>query len=246
MVSVATALILALFAGLATALGSLVALFIKECKGAYLAFALGFSAGVMVFISFVELLGSSISTVGFFAAVCSFFAGIALIFAIDNFIPHSYKGEACERPDLYRIGVLLAIGITIHNLPEGIAVAFSAVSSWHLGLTAAIAIALHNIPEGISISMPIYYATKSRAKAFWYSLVSGLSEPFGALLALLLLGSVLDEQLLAVILSAVAGIMVFISFDELLPIALENKPNHTAVLGIFIGMAVMAASIMLI
>ncbi|MFH0876354.1 MAG: ZIP family metal transporter [archaeon] len=169
---------------------------------------------------------------------------------IDIFIPHSYEAEnACnpekEKCELKRCGMLIAIGITIHNFPEGIAVFFSSLVNMHLGLTIAIAIALHNIPEGIAVAMPIYYATNSKKQAFLFSFISGIAEPIGAIFAYLILKEFLSSTLLYTLLAAVAGIMIFISFDELLPQAFKQKNNHLTIAGIFLGMAVVAVSLLL-
>jgi ZIP family zinc transporter len=243
-----TAILLTVIAGLSTVLGSFVILFIKDLKDVYLNIAMGFSAGVMIFISFTELLNESIAGLGYGFAILCFFLGMGVIYLIDVLIPHSYEGEVaeCKNKKLKRCGMMVAIGITIHNFPEGIAVMFSSIVNIKLGIAIAIAIALHNIPEGIAVAMPIFYATKSRAKAFWWSFLSGVAEPIGALIALFFLYQYINETVLSVILAAVAGIMVFISFDELLPQAYNHKDLHSIILGIFAGMAVMAVSLLFV
>jgi ZIP family zinc transporter len=247
-----TALILTFIAGLSTVLGSLVIFFVKKEKDGYLSVAMGFAAGVMIFISLTELLPESIGKIGYLPALVAFFAGIIVIYLVDILIPHSYEQEnACEpsaktKLDLRRCGILVAIGIAIHNFPEGIAVFFSALINIKLGLSIALAIALHNIPEGIAVAMPIYYATNSKRKAFMYSFLSGMAEPLGAIIAFIFLRSFLSETILYLIIAAVAGIMVFICFDELLPYAFQQKNNHLTIAGIFLGMAVVAVSILLI
>ncbi|MBU0667041.1 MAG: zinc transporter ZupT [Nanoarchaeota archaeon] len=243
------ALILTTLAGLSTVLGSLIIFFIKKRNDCFLSIAMGFAAGVMIFISLTELLNESISNIGYLYAIISFFAGILLIYVIDVFIPHSYEAEnACslnlkDKHGLKRCGLIVALGIAIHNFPEGITVFFSSMVNFKLGIIVALGIALHNIPEGIAIAMPIYYATNSKIKAFWYSFLSGLAEPLGAIIAFLFLRNFLTNTLLNVILAATAGIMVFISFDELLPYAYKQKNNHITIAGIFLGMAMMALSL---
>ncbi|MEM0360723.1 MAG: zinc transporter ZupT [Candidatus Diapherotrites archaeon] len=237
------ALMLSLLAGLSTCFGSIIAFFLKKPKPSMLPIAMGFSAGVMIFVSFAEMLPQAISNIGQANAFIAFFAGMGAIYLIDVSLPHSYEGEKCQESRLLKCGTLVAIGIAIHNFPEGIAVFFSSLSSISLGIPIAIAIALHNIPEGIAISMPIFQATKSRKKAFLYSALSGLTEPLGAIIGFLFLSAFLNQFILYLVLAGVAGIMVFISFDELLPYTYEGKQSHKQILGVFLGMAVMALSL---
>lgn len=239
-------LLLSLIAGLSTAIGSLASVFIKRFKPEHTSIALGFSAGVMIYVSMIEIMGGAITSIGFMPANIAFFAGIILIFLIDHFIPHTYKEEKSESKKLMRIGLVTAIGLAIHNFPEGIAVAMASLKSLSLGIPIAIAIIIHNIPEGISVAMPIYYATKSRKKAVLYSALSGIAEPVGALISIMILAPFINDSLLNIILAAVAGIMVFISFDELLPYSFHKNRGHYGILGLFLGMLVMAASLNLL
>ena len=236
---------LAIIAGLSTTIGSAIAFIIKNPSKKVLSFAMGFSAGVMLFVSFAELLPEAMMKVGELTAFAAFFAGMILIYLIDVFVPHSYEQEGCD-PKLMKCGKMVAVGIAIHNFPEGIAVLFASLSSLSLGIPIAIAIALHNIPEGIAVSMPVYYATKSKRKAFKYSFLSGLAEPVGAIIALIFLLPFINEFVLNIVLAAVAGVMVFISFDELLPISYRNNIGHVPILGTILGMAVMALSLLLL
>lgn len=244
-------LLLAFLAGISTVFGSLLSLVVKKKpKFCYLCVAFGFSAGVMIFISFTELLREAIENTTLLIAFLGFFSGILLIYLIDVFIPHTYEEETVGKGKLKRTALLLTLGIAIHNFPEGIAVMFSSVSNTKLGILMAIAIALHNIPEGVAISLPILYTTKSRSKAFWYSFLSGIVEPIGAIVTYLFLYQFLNPFVLGIILSAVAGIMVFISFDELLPYVYKYKDSrqnpHLSMLGLFLGMLVMAVTILIL
>lgn len=242
-------LILTFLAGISTGIGSFISLFIKKMEKKFLCLSLGFSAGVMIYVSFTELLASSIKDVGFLPANGAFFVGIIALFVVDFTIPHEYLEEHVKtekkNKKLMAAGLFTAIGIAIHNFPEGIAVFMSALSDLSVGIPLAIAIAIHNIPEGIAVSMPIFYATKDHIKAFKYSFLSGLAEPIGALIAFALLFPFLSAELLAFALAFVAGIMVFISVDEILPLSYEHSEGKFTIVGIIVGMALMAFSLYL-
>lgn len=255
------ALLLTTGAGMATALGSCIAFFFKRSNHRFLSFVLGLSAGVMIYISLVELLAESRSTLisiyghrqGAFCAIGAFFAGIAIAMLIDKMIPpgenpHEFRGvEEMDSPKhhdrLLRSGTLFALAVGIHNFPEGMAVFISSLANPGTGISIAVAVAIHNIPEGITVSVPIYHATGSRKKAFLWSLVSGIAEPLGALAAWLILAPFLSETLLMLIFASVAGIMVYISFDELLPLAEEYGEHHCSIAGVISGMLIMALSL---
>lgn len=243
-----TALLLSFFAGLSTTLGSIIAFFVKKPSKSFLSFILGFSAGVMIMVSFVELLDKAIENIGLIFASIAFFVGIILIYFLDISIPHAYKSEKAEikSKKLFRLGILVAIGIALHNFPEGFAVLAGSLSSIKTGILLAIAIAIHNIPEGISVSVPIYYATKSKRQAFLFSFLSGIFEPIGAIIGILILLPFLNELLISLSLAFVAGVMVYISFDELLPAAHQYGREHTAGLGVILGMLVMVVSLVLV
>jgi len=249
--TILTAFLFSLIAGLSTGLGSLVAFFIKDFKHRHLSVLMGFSAGVMIQISFMELLFSAVVETGFLIANISFFLGIATIVAIEFLIPHEYEEEKLtdkEKKDkrLMKTGLLVSAGIAIHNFPEGIITLFGTIKDPHLGLVLLIAIALHNIPEGISVSTPIYYATKNRKKAFLWSLLSGISEPIGAIIGFFVLFPFINPFVLNMALAFVAGIMVFISFDELLPLSLSHGEAHLAITSLFLGMLTMTAVLFLL
>jgi len=246
------ALLLSLLAGLATMIGSILSLMVKNPGPKFLTLSLGFSAGVMIFVSFVELLDQGIRSIGHPFAYIAFFVGMGLMFLIDNLVPHDYMAEhnvdpkLCKNVNLCRTGFFLALGITIHNFPEGIAVFAGTLSNVHVGIAIAIAIALHNIPEGIAVSVPVYAATRSRRKAFMWSALSGLAEPAGALIAALFLLPFINASVIGWMLAVVAGIMVFISIDELVPISRSYGEEHLSILGLMAGMIVMALSLWLL
>jgi ZIP family zinc transporter len=254
--NVAVALGLTLLAGLSTGIGSTIAYFIRRPKIVYLSFSLGLSAGVMVYVSFMELLPSASRSVGEPLSVLFFFIGIAFIGFVDLLVPevenpHNFEGlEAPKNPDqthaLMRTSVMTAVAIGIHNFPEGLATFASAMNDVRLGLFIAIALAIHNIPEGIAVSMPIFYATGNKNKAFVYSFLSGISEPIGALIGYLLLMPFLTPVALAGTLAFVAGIMIYISLDELLPMAHSYGHGHLVISGVVLGMLVMAISLLML
>ena len=249
--NVAAALALTAVAGLATGIGSLLGIFVKKPGPRFMAFTLGFAGGVMVLVSFVELLQGGIEAVGFGPAHVAFFAGMLGMFLIDFLIPHEYlaehhHAEGNGQGALMKTGLLVALGLGIHNFPEGMATFAGALQDLSLGVAIAGAIALHNIPEGLAVSAPIYAATGSRRQAFLWSFLSGLAEPAGAAVAALFLLPFLNDVVLGLMLAAVAGIMVFISLDELVPVARSFGQEHLSIVGVGLGMAVMAASLWLL
>ena len=254
--NIVPAVVLTILAGLSTGIGSAIAYLIRKPKIVYLSFSLGLSAGVMIYVSFMELLPGALQGVGKFWGITAFFLGIAVIGLIDMLIPsrenpHEYQGldaPTAARQDGYlmRAGMLTALAIGIHNLPEGLATFATALNDVRLGLFIAIAIALHNIPEGIAVSVPIFYATSNRNKAFLYSFLSGLSEPAGAVIAYLALLPFLTPAVLAATLAFVAGVMIYISLDELLPMAHRYGYGHVVIWGVVLGMLIMAMSLILL
>ena len=279
------ALLLSTLAGFSTWIGSIIVFFMYRPKKWLLSLILGFSAGVMVYISFAELLKTAIDQIGLLNANLGFFAGIILIALMDLVIPHEYKAERVEDSplassldlsaskelgrrgfrwgapdetqggmgarrgsrDLLRTGILTALGIAIHNFPEGLITFSSAVGGdIKHGIIVAVAVALHNIPEGVSVSIPVLAATGSRKRAFMYSFFSGLAEPVGGVLGFLILRPFLTPFVLSLLLAFAAGIMVYISLDELLPAAHEYGAPHIAITGIGVGMLFMAISLILL
>lgn len=287
---------LTLFAGLATGIGSVIAFMAKRTDYRFLSVATGFSAGVMLYVSFVEIFFKGVAALterfgdplGHWVNAASFFGGMLLIGVIDNLVPsaenpHETHAESeirplhdrdrsaasapppvCKHPErglhdhsahgkkLMRMGLFTALAITIHNFPEGLATFLAALQDPGLGVAIAVAIAMHNIPEGISVSVPIYYATGNRRKAFTYSLLSGLAEPVGAGVAYLALrlflggtDGVIPPEVMGILFGGVAGIMVYISLDELLPTSRAYGKGHDSLFGLVGGMLVMALSLLL-
>jgi zinc transporter, ZIP family len=258
---------LTLFAGLSTGVGSVLAFFTKRTNTTFLSAALGFSAGVMIYVSMIEIFAEAREVLvlemglkkGSWLTVAGFFAGMLFIAIIDKLVPtHENPHETRKVEDLcpeciknsrgklMRMGAFTAIAIAIHNFPEGFATFASAIKDPSLGIAIAIAVAIHNIPEGIAVSIPVYYATGSRKKAFCLSFLSGLSEPVGALVGYMVLRAVFNDTIFGLVFASVAGIMVFISLDELLPTAREYGKAHVAIYGLVSGMAVMAISLLLL
>ena len=264
------ALLITLFAGLATGIGSLIGFFAKKTNKKFLCFSLGLSAGVMIYIAFMEMLHSARLSLGELYGVQGkadgittllFFGGMLLAGVIDRLIPDSenphelhnveeMQGEdnqhhAHSTQKLRRAGIFSALVLAIHNFPEGIATFVTSYTDIGAGIAIAVAVAIHNIPEGIAVSVPIYHATGSRRKAFWYSFFSGFAEPVGAMVAWLVLMPI-TPALVSLIMAAVAGIMIYIAFDELLPATHYYGENHIALYGLFLGMAIMAISLIVV
>jgi ZIP family zinc transporter len=249
--TVALALLLATLAGLSTTVGSALAVMIRDPGRRFMALSLGFAAGVMILVSFVELLPKGMEVLGFGWGMVAFFAGLGAMFLLDEAVPHSYEGVADSagagnESRLLRLGLFVALGIGIHNLPEGMATFVATLADPGVGSAIAIAIAMHNIPEGLAVAAPVYAATRSKKKAFLWSFLSGVAEPVGAGLAAVFLLPILTDAVLAAVLAGVAGLMVFISLDELLPAAQEHGEQHLAIVGAIAGMIVMAASLWLL
>ncbi len=271
------ALLLTVGAGLATGIGGLLPFFAGHRSRAILPFSLGLSAGVMIYISFMELLAKSQdiltelfgNKIGGSYAALAFFGGIMIVGIIDWLVPsdenpHHLRdveeisnkergadasGDATQNSDhkgLKRVGFITMLAIGIHNFPEGIATFITSMEEPRLGLAIATAVAIHNIPEGVAVAIPIYYATRSRGRALWYTLLSGLAEPAGGVLAMLILTPFITPALMAIVLAAVAGFMVYISIDELLPSARVHGHPHISIIGFIVGMAIMSLSLILL
>lgn len=252
-----------LMAGLSTGIGSVLAFFTSSTNTKFLSFSLGFSAGVMIYVSMIEIFVKAQDALvlelgevlGNWMTVAGFFGGMLVIALIDKFIPkqgnpHELKkvedmNENPQDSNLLKMGTFTALAIAIHNFPEGIATFTSTLQDPSIGFAIAVAIAIHNIPEGIAVSVPVYFATGDRKKAFRLSFLSGISEPLGAVVAYLLLMPYLTDTLFGIIFAGVAGIMVFISLDELLPAAKKYDEAHLSIYGVVAGMAIMALSLLL-
>lgn len=252
------ALLLTVFAGLSTGVGSVIALFAKRQNTKFLACSLGFSAGVMIYVSMIEIFGKAktylsngLGDIGGTAfTVIFFFAGIVLIGLIDFFVPSAEGDIGANKKEnggkmLERMGFMTALAIGIHNFPEGLATFTSALKDPHLGVAIAVAIAIHNIPEGIATSAPIYFSTGSRWKAFYVSFLSGMTEPVGAIIGYMVLRPFFNDFVFGALFASVAGIMVFISLEELLPMAREIEKSRVTIIGAVLGMLVMAVSLLL-
>lgn len=254
------AFLLTLLAGLATVGGAAAAFFARRTNIRVLAIALGFSGGVMIFISFVELFGNALrelqklSATGTLYAMLAFFCGMVLACLIDRLVPESgnphemrpieeMKDAPPDSRKLHQVGIRFAAAIALHKFPEGLAVFASALGGLQTGIPVALAMALHNVPEGIAVSVPVYYATGSRKKAFLYASLTGLADPLGGLLGYWLLAPFLTDMLLNIIYAAVAGVMVFVAVDGLLPMAHKYGEHHVVIYSLMAGMAFMALGI---
>jgi zinc transporter, ZIP family len=256
---------LTLFAGLSTGIGSAIAFFARQTNTKFLSVSLGFSAGVMIYVSFVEIMVKARTNLiaelgnvgGQWATAGAFFGGILIIAIIDKLIPtvdnpheirmvEEMSGTSKLKNDkLMRMGLFTALAIGIHNFPEGLATFTAALTEPGLGVAIAVAIAIHNIPEGIAVSVPVFYATGNKKKAFTLSFISGLAEPVGALIGYLILMPFMSPVVFGILFAGVAGIMVFISLDELLPSAREYGEHHLSIYGLVAGMVIMAVSLLL-
>ncbi|HIC9219393.1 TPA: zinc transporter ZupT, partial [Campylobacter jejuni] len=279
------AMLLTLFAGFSTAIGSIIAFFSRKDDLRVLSLGLGFSAGVMIYISFMEILPTALkdfknhydSHWAELLGLACFFGGILISLLIDKLIPedvnpHEPKEDLselkiCPLPQkgqnppkfhpgeklhqintkaLKRTGIFTALAIAIHNFPEGFATFISSLDNLTLGIAIAIAVAIHNIPEGLAVSLPIYHATGDKKKAFIYSALSGFAEPLGAFVGALILLPFIGDLTLAISFAVIAGIMVFISLDELLPAAKTYDKAHDSLYGLIAGMMIMALSLNLL
>ncbi|MGL4491095.1 MAG: zinc transporter ZupT [Rhizobiaceae bacterium] len=256
--NVLVAFAVCVFASLSTVVGAAFLLRADKADPRALAFGLAFAGGAMVYISLGEIFQKSYTAFlevyadkqAYTYATYAFFAGVFLLAIVDRLIPnpHNASGTEAKKADpdyVKRVGVMAAIAITVHNLPEGLATFFATLDDPVVGMPLAFAIAVHNIPEGVSIAIPIYYATGSKSKALAATIISALAEPLGAILGYLVLAPFLSPTVFAVVFGMIAGAMVFLALDELLPAAKRYAKGHETVYGMVSGMAVLAASLVL-
>lgn len=258
-----TAFLITLLAGLATSIGGLLATHKKVLDRPMLAVALAFAAGAMLFVSFVEILPLGLKGADGameWLVYMAFFAGIAVVLMIDRVLPKSFNpneleggeeglssGDTKANKRLLRSGLLVALVLALHNFPEGMSTFLASYQDLTVGIALAIAIAIHNIPEGIAVAAPVYAATKSRKKAFWWATASGLAEPLGALVGIALLHLIVPAEFMGLLFGSVAGMMVFVAIDELLPAARRYQTDkHQVVYGVLAGFAVVALSLLLL
>ncbi len=260
--NIISAFLITLFAGLSTGIGGFIVYFSNKLNYKLLSASLGLSAGVMIYVSFLELIPESLENLkasfneklSYVYMASAFFAGIFFIAIIDKFVPetdnpHEYtkiKSEHSSNNHYKRIGIFTALAIAIHNFPEGLATFISSYDNITIGISIAIATAIHNIPEGISVAVPIFFATKNRKKALLTSFYSGLAEPIGALIGFFILLPFISPVIMGLVFAFVAGIMVYISLDELLPSAEKFGHHHLSIYGLIIGMLIMAVSLILL
>lgn len=244
------ALLLSLIAGLATLIGAAIVFLSKSTNKKTLAISLGFSSGVMLSVSFMDLIPSANDLLvkamnhklSVIVSVLVVATGIFLASLLDRFVPHQeFDEETGEAPhkNLYKVGFVSMLAIGLHNFPEGIATFMAGYENLSLGITIALAISLHNIPEGIVVAMPIFYATGSKKKAFKYAFLSGIAEPIGAFLAFLVLRPFINDIVLGCILALVSGIMIYVVIEELLPSSRQYGHNKTALVATFFGISIM-------
>jgi len=255
---------LATLAGLTTAVGGLIAFLGNKDNLKVLSYGLGFSAGVMIFISLTDIIpeSSRMLIINFpdsfsWLVYIGFILGILVSFLIDFFLPDHVDtedylnpdvhvcDENCKRHKLKRAGIFTAIAICIHNFPEGMATFLTATQNVTLGVSVAFAIAIHNIPEGIAVALPIYHVTGKKRYAMLYAAMSGITEPIGALVGMFIFNLFLPQVLVGFLMASVAGIMVYISFDTLLPLAKEYGDWHLSVWGIISGILFIWLSLIL-
>ena len=224
----------------------IIPIFIKiKNKDKVIASSLAFASGVMLSVSITDLIPESIHMLknyfnGQIVILLSFIfmlIGIITSSLIDKYLP------TINYQNLYRVGIISMLAIILHNIPEGIATFISTTKDTSLGISLATSIALHNIPEGISISIPIYYSTKSKFKALFYTFISALSEPIGAILTYLFLLPLITDTLLGLLFSFIAGIMLQISLMELLKESLNYNYKQQTKLFFLIGIIFMLLKI---
>ncbi|XP_073054922.1 zinc transporter ZTP29-like [Primulina eburnea] len=259
---VLVALSLSLLGGLSTSIGALFVVINQAPNLKMLGLLQGFAAGLMLSISFFDLAHNAINSIGFLKGNIWFFAGVIFFAIVANFIPEpelsptsDVKGKKNNgdeggkdilkkhRRQVLFSGIITAIGISLHNFPEGMAVFLGSMKGLRVGVNLAFAIALHNIPEGIAVALPVYFATQSKWKAFKLASLSGLAEPLGVIIVAYLFPSSLNPEILEGLLGSVGGVMAFLTLHEMLPLAFDYAGQKQAVKAVFFGMAFMSASL---
>lgn len=254
-------LLLSTLAGLATVIGGFITFFVKKGSVKSLSIGLGFSAGVMIFVSFTDLLSTSndllsryFPTHYKFVVFAGFILGVIVSKLIDMFIPDHVDDDLFDESGntpaghhhIKRAGLLTAVAIAIHNFPEGLGTFLVSSQDLTIGISIALAIALHNIPEGIAVALPIYHATGKKRMAIWYSFWTGMTEPIGALIGLGLFHWFLPQMFVGIFMAMVIGIMIYIAFDTLLPLSHEYGDWHYAITGVMWGIIIIWASLLLL
>lgn len=257
------AVVVTTLAGLSTGIGGLFAFNKHTNNKKFLSFALGLSAGVMIYVSFIEIFPKAFESLSevfnenqaYLFTTIAFFVGLALIAFIDFLIPKQHNPHELvagldkvvqEKKTLLRLGIFTAIAIALHNFPEGLATFLATLEEPNVGIAIAVAIAIHNIPEGIAVAIPIYFATNSKKKGILWAFLSGIAEPLGALIGVAILWPFINDYTFGFLFAAVAGIMVYISLDELLPAAEKYGEHHISILGLVSGMIIMALSLVIL
>ena len=246
--NVVYSLLISSFAGISTLLGGLVVYLKFKDKNGFIAFALSFSLSVMISLSIFELLPDSFITLSSRFGLLVGIIFTTVMFLVGKFLVTKINKKLAllqNKDNLYRVGLLSMIALMLHNFPEGIATFMASYNDLSAGISLGIAIMLHNIPEGISISVPIYYATGSKKRGVIYSLISGLAEPLGAILAFIVLKNYINEITIALVLVIVAGIMITISINEMLPEVNSYNKKNISILGMIIGVILVIVNLLL-
>ncbi|KAE8660318.1 Zinc transporter ZTP29 [Hibiscus syriacus] len=259
---VMVALALSLVGGFSTSLGALFVILSQAPNLKMLGLLQGFAAGLMLSISFLDLAHNAMNSIGFLKGNLWFFAGVIFFAVVANFIPEPTLPHSSEvkgkkrsgdeggkdvmkkhRRQVFFSGIITAIGISLHNFPEGMAVFLGSMKGLRVGLNLALAIALHNIPEGVAVALPVYFATQSKWQAFKLATLSGFAEPLGVVIVAYLFPSNLSPEILEGLLGSVGGVMAFLTLHEMLPLAFDYAGQKQAVKAVFFGMAFMSASL---
>jgi ZIP family zinc transporter len=229
--------LLSLVAGMATGIGGLISLLLGRMSDRVVGFSLGFASGVMLLVSFNNLFLEAVKLLTHLELITMFSLGALIMIALDLSIPHieltARRGEE-GNAKMLRAGMLMAIGITLHNLPEGLIVTAGYAYVPRLGLIIAIAIMLHNIPEGVATAIPLIAAGMKPSKIAFLTFLSGLAEPFAALIGVFVF-SLLNRSIIGYSLAFAAGVMTYITADELIPVAHEYGYKHTVSAALLLG-----------